>query len=111
MKNRVIKNFLMFVGFWMLITIGLNIYNQRAIFYNFPWEILLIFFLSLLLVITNLSKKAAIIIDFVVFYIYMLINGGYYNWTSLIIFAGSSAFMTAITYFISVQFKKGEHVK
>jgi len=110
-KNRVIRNFLIFVFFWILIIMGQNIFQHKAIFSNFPWEILLIFLLSLILVVTNLSQRAAFGIYFVVFFIFMLLTGGYYNWTSLIIFALMSVFMSVITYFIGIQFRKGEHLK
>lgn len=107
MKNRVIKNFLVFVGFWLLITIGMNFFNHRALLTNFPWEVLLIFLLALIPLVSALSRRIYILIDFVVFFIFMMITGGYYNWTSLIVFAIMSAFMTVITIFISNQFKKG----
>lgn len=111
MKNRVIRNFLIFLGCWFLIVIGVNITQQQPILTNFPWEILLIFLLSLILVVTELKRKTIWGIYFIVFFIYMLLNGGYYNWTSLITFAFMSFFMSAITYFIGVQFKKGGQVK
>lgn len=111
MKNKVIKNFIVFIIFWLLIVLGLNLHNHQPLFYNFPWEILLIFALSLIQVVSNLSKRAIWGIYFVVFYIYMLLVGGYYNWSSLVIFAISAIFMSAVTYFIGSQFKKGDSLK
>lgn len=111
MKNKVIRNFLIFVIFWLLITLGMNVMNQRPLFQSFPWEVLLIFLLSLIQVVTNYQRKVIWSIYFVIFFIFMLLTGGYYNWTSLIIFALMSVFMSAITYFIGIQFKKGEHIK
>jgi len=111
MKNKVIRNFLMFITIWMLIIIGLNLSNHRAVFANFPWGIILMFLLALILVVTNISKLMAFIIDFVVFFIYMLMFGGYYNVMSLIIFAGSAIAMSLVTFFVGAQFKKGEHLE
>jgi hypothetical protein len=111
MKNKVIRNFLIFVIFWLLITLGMNVFNQRPLFHSFPWEVLLIFLLSLIQIVTNYQRKIIWSIYFVVFFIFMLLTGGYYNWTSLITFVMMSVFMSAITYFIGNQFKKGEHIK
>jgi hypothetical protein len=96
---------------WSLIVVGQNFFSHHALLTNYPWEVLLIFLLSMILVTTNLSKRVVIGIYFVVFFIFMLLTGGYYNWTSLIIFAGMAVFMTAITYFIGTQFLKGENSK
>jgi len=110
-KNKVLRNFLIFISIWVLIIFGQNIFNHRPILTNFPWDLVLIVLLSLILVVTNLSRKAVFGIYFVIFFIYMLINGGYYNWTSLIVFAFVSVFLSAITYFIGAQFRKGENLK
>lgn len=111
MKNRVVKNFLVFVGFWLLITVGMNFFQHRALLTNFPWEVLLLFLLSLIPLVSQLSRKVYISIDFAVFFVFMILTGGYYNWTSLIVFALMSAFMTVITLFISNQFQKGQRSK
>lgn len=88
-----------------------NFFRHQALLTNYPWEVLLIFSLSLILVTTNLNRRVVMGIYFVVFFIFMLLTGGYYNWTSLIIFAGMAVFMTVITYFIGSQFLKGENFK
>lgn len=108
MKNRVIKNFLIFVGFWLLFTVGLNFFHHRALLTNFPWEVLLIFLLSLIPLVSKISRGKIYLVDFVVFFVYMLIHGGYYNWTSLIVFAVMAAFLSVVTAFISNQFLKGQ---
>lgn len=111
MKNKVIRNFLVFIGFWLVIVIGSNLIHQRGILDNFPWEVLLIFLLSLIQVTTKINRKQVFGIYFVVFFVFMLLTGGYYNWTSLVIFAAVAIFMLVITYFIGSQFKKGENSK
>lgn len=108
MKNRVIKNFLMFIGFWLLFTIGMNFFKHRALLANFPWEVLLIFLLSLIPLVSKISRGKMYLVNFVIFFVYMLINGGYYNWTSLIIFAMMAGFLSVVTAFISNQFLKGK---
>ncbi|AKP03419.1 hypothetical protein [Companilactobacillus pabuli] len=112
MKNRVIKNFVVFLFFWTIIVIGINLFQGRNFWINLPWEVYLIFLLSLLQLTTNLSKKVISIIDFIFFFLYTMINSsyfGYVNWTSLVIFAIMALFFTAITLFIGNQFKKGDH--
>jgi hypothetical protein len=112
MKNRVIKNFVMFLFFWTIIVVGLNLLHGRSFWTNLPWEVYLIFLLSLLQLTTALSKKVISSIDFVIFFVYTVINSsyfGYTNWTSLVIFAIMALFFTAITIFIGNQFKKGDH--
>lgn len=111
MKNRVIRTFTSFMFFWLVITLVLNIINKQPLFLNFPWEVLLLFLLALIPIVSKLKKPVIFSIDFVCFFIYMLITGGYYDWTSLIIFALMSAIMTVITSFISKQFQKGETLK
>lgn len=111
MKNRVVRNFIMFMFFWFVITLGLNIFNKRPLFTNFPWEVLLLFLLALIPLVSNLKRRVIFGIDFVVFFIFMMITGGYYNWTSLIVFAAMSVFMTVITFFIGYEFKRGEKTK
>ncbi|TGD25124.1 hypothetical protein EGT49_01325 [Companilactobacillus suantsaicola] len=110
MKNKVIRNFSIFVVFWLVIVFARNLVTGQSLFNNFPWEVLLIFLLALIRIMTNLNKKIIWIIYFVVFFIFMLLTGGYYNWTSLLIFAGMSVFMSWITYFIGGQFLKGKQV-
>ena len=112
MKNRVIKNFVVFLFFWTIIVIGINLFQGRSFWVNLPWEVYLIFLLSLLQLTTNLSKKVISIIDFIFFFLYTMINSsylGYVNWTSLVVFAIMALFFTAITLFIGNQFKKGDH--
>ncbi|ATO45877.1 hypothetical protein C5L30_002377 [Companilactobacillus farciminis] len=112
MKNRVIKNFVMFLFFWTIIVVGLNLLHGRSFWTHLPWEVYLIFLLSLLQLTTALSKKVISSIDFVIFFVYTVINSsyfGYTNWTSLVIFAIMALFFTAITIFIGNQFKKGDH--
>jgi len=111
MKNKVVRNFLIFIVFWLAIMMGMNTMHKQPLFYNFPWEVLLIFLLALIQIVTDYQRKIVWSIYFVVFFIYMLLVGGYTNWTSLIIFAIMSVFMTAITYYIGNQFKKGEQKK
>ena len=60
---------------------------------------------------TKLSKKVIYGIYFVIFFIYMCIAGGYYNWTSLLIFAAVAVLLSLVTYFIGTQFKKGDDFK
>jgi len=111
MKNKVIRNFLIFVIFWLMISLGMNLIHQRPLFIGFPWEVLLIFLLALIQVATTYRQQIIWGIYFVVFFIFMLLTGGFYDWSSLFVFAAMAAFMTAITYYIGNQFKKGEHVK
>ncbi|KRK91224.1 hypothetical protein FC88_GL001334 [Companilactobacillus futsaii JCM 17355] len=102
----------MFLFFWTIIVIGLNLLHGRSFWINLPWEVYLIFLLSLLQLTTDLSKKVIPVIDFVVFFLYMMTNSsyfGYVNWTSLVVFAIMALFFTAITLFIGNQFKKGDH--
>lgn len=111
MKNKVIRNFLIFIGIWIVITSVINLSQHRGIFSNFPWEILLIFLLALIQVVSELGKRIVYGIYFVVYFIFMLLTGGYYNWTSLIIFGLMAIFMSAITYFVGTQFRYGEVLK
>lgn len=111
MKNKVIRNFLIFIGFWIVFVSINNLIHHRGIFTNFPWEVLLIFLLALIQVLTDLGKKVIYGIDITVYFIFMLLTGGYYNWTSLIIFALMAVFMSAITYFVGTQFRYGEVLK
>ncbi|GEO47238.1 hypothetical protein [Companilactobacillus kimchii] len=111
MKNKVIRNFLIFIGFWIVFVSITNLIHHRGIFTNFPWEVLLIFLLALIQVLTDLGKKVIYGIDITVYFIFMLLTGGYYNWTSLIIFALMAVFMSAITYFVGTQFRYGEVLK
>ncbi|WP_334352262.1 hypothetical protein [Companilactobacillus sp. HBUAS56257] len=110
MKNKVIRNFLIFVVLWLAIVLIRNLITGQNIFNNFPWEVLIIFPLALIRTMTNLGKKPTWIIYLVVYFIFMLLTSGYYNWTSLIIFAGMSVFMSFITYFIGGQFLKGKQM-
>lgn len=111
MKNKVIRNFLIFIGFWIVFVGINNLIHHRGILTNFPWEVLLIFLLALIQVLTDLSRRAVYGIDIVVYFVFMLITGGYYNWTSLIVFAVMAVFMSAITYFVGTQFRYGEVLK
>lgn len=110
MKNQVIRNFLVFIGFWLLIEVGINLFQNKPILNNFPWEIFLMFLLALIPVTTQIKDKYAISIDFVVFFVYMIITGGYDNLSSLIVLALMAALLTAITMFIARQFKKGQNL-
>lgn len=111
MKNKVIRNFLIFIGFWIIFVGINNLIHQRMIFSDFPWEVLLIFLLALIQVLTDLGKRTTYGIYFVVYFIFMLLTGGYYNWTSLIIFVLMAVFMSIITHFVGTQFKYGEILK
>jgi len=110
MKNKVVRNFAMFVAAWLVFTVVLNVRSNRPILANFPWEVLLMLLLALILVVTNLSKRVIYGIYFVVFFIYMCIRGGYYGFPSLIVFAIMAALMSLVTYFIGTQFRKGNNI-
>ena len=110
MKNKVVRNFAIFVAAWLVFTVVLNVRSHRAILANFPWEVLLMLLLALILVVTNLSKRVIYGIYFVVFFIYMCIRGGYYGLPSLLVFAIMAALMSLVTYFIGTQFRKGNNI-
>lgn len=111
MKNKVVRFFSMFLVTWLVLTMILNYFHHRALLVNFPWEVILMFLLALIMVTTNLGKRAIYGIYFVVFLAYMMTTANFYNWSSLIIFALMAIMLSLVTYYIGIQFRKGESSK